>query len=291
MKLNKIISVLAVLIIFGSFSYAFQINYDDQSYDYTGPEVTLVVENTYFKPQEDQMPPVIIDDRTLVPAREVMEMLGGTVNWDAESKTVIISIDNRQIELTINNNIAIIDGEPITLDVPAKIINNKTMVPVRFISENAGFEVAWESEDNTVIISRPAELIPVVDTLEAQNSESIIIEPKGATIETNISTEIPLAVQFYNERFSESFGTDKGRTVTAQLLDLISSNNVGNMENSILVEFEDEKGVKTSASNFAQIAGIKSDILKMFYGRYSISGEYNEAGYLNKVLVKRTSTK
>ena len=164
-------------------------------------------------------------------------MLGGTVNWDAESKTVIISIDNRQIELTINNNIAIIDGEPITLDVPAKIINNKTMVPVRFISENAGFEVAWESEDNTVIISRPAELIPVVDTLEAQNSESIIIEPKGATIETNISTEIPLAVQFYNERFSKSFGTDKGRTVTAQLLDLISSNNVGNMENSILVEF------------------------------------------------------
>ena len=64
------------------------------------------------------MPPVIIDGRTLVPAREVFESLGGTVVWESETQRVNIILSGKNIILTINSNSAIVDDATEALSSP-----------------------------------------------------------------------------------------------------------------------------------------------------------------------------
>ena len=82
--------------------------------------------------------PVIINSRTLVPMRGIFEALGAKVGWIDYSKTVTGTRNNKTVKLKIDDNLAYIDGEETILDVPATIINGRTMVPVRFISERLG---------------------------------------------------------------------------------------------------------------------------------------------------------
>lgn len=97
-------------------------------------------------------PSVIVDGRTLVPLRGIFENLGATVLWDGESSTVTATKDETEISLQIGNQIAEKNGSKITLDVPAQLINSRTLVPVRFVSEALGCTVSWNEENRAVII-------------------------------------------------------------------------------------------------------------------------------------------
>ncbi len=97
--------------------------------------------------------PQIIEGRTLVPLREIFEALGSTVNWDAETKTAIGLRGDIKISLPIGKNTALKNGKIIELDVPAQIIDGRTLVPVRFIAESLGAEVDWDGNTSTVIIN------------------------------------------------------------------------------------------------------------------------------------------
>lgn len=97
--------------------------------------------------------PLIVSDRTLVPVRAIMESLGGSVSWDGDTKTASISYNSSTIELTIDNTTAFIDGSEYTLDSPATIINGRTMLPIRFVSEGLGFSVDWDSSSRTITIT------------------------------------------------------------------------------------------------------------------------------------------
>ena len=98
-------------------------------------------------------PPVIIDGRTLVPLRAIFEALGATVEWDDATKTVIAQKDNTKIQITIGDNKLYKNGSPIELDVPAQIVNSRTLVPVRAISEAFGCNVDWNGETKTVSVT------------------------------------------------------------------------------------------------------------------------------------------
>ncbi|MBE7053621.1 MAG: hypothetical protein E7391_05025 [Ruminococcaceae bacterium] len=97
--------------------------------------------------------PVIIDGRTLVPLRAIFEGLGAQVEWDDSVKTAIGKRDGKEIKIQINNTVAKVNGKDVTLDVPAQLINSRTMVPVRFISEALGEKVDWDDATKTVIIT------------------------------------------------------------------------------------------------------------------------------------------
>ncbi|HHX95732.1 MAG TPA: leucine-rich repeat protein, partial [Clostridia bacterium] len=99
-------------------------------------------------------PPVIIGGRTLVPLRGIFEALGAQVNWDGEKQTITAVKDTATVTVKIGSKQAIINGEEKSLDVPAQIINNRTMVPVRFISESLGAKVDWNDNLQRVIISQ-----------------------------------------------------------------------------------------------------------------------------------------
>jgi hypothetical protein len=98
-----------------------------------------------------EVPPFIEQDRTMVPFRSIFEALGAVVRWDAETRTVTAVRDNLEIKLAVDGP-AYKNGETISLDVPAKIVNSRTFVPLRFVSEALGGTVTWENE--TVTITR-----------------------------------------------------------------------------------------------------------------------------------------
>ena len=96
--------------------------------------------------------PVIVNDRILVPIRAIIEAFGGNVVWDGITKTIDLSIDNQNIVLRIGNNIAFVNGRSETLDVPPEVINERVMLPIRFVAEGFNFGVAWDNETKTVSI-------------------------------------------------------------------------------------------------------------------------------------------
>jgi N-acetylmuramoyl-L-alanine amidase len=152
-----------------------QIYYDGSYHDYKAREVTLMLNGDKFVPSSEQMPPIILNNRTLVPVREVFEYLDGKVEWYNEDRRVEITFDDNSITLWINKEEAIVNGKPVTLDVPAKIVNNKTMVPVRFISESAGFTVGWDAETFTVDIKFPRSSITKIGFGNVNGTNCLIV--------------------------------------------------------------------------------------------------------------------
>ncbi|MCX8095220.1 MAG: stalk domain-containing protein [Caldisericia bacterium] len=112
------------------------------------------------KEQEIDVPPQIIEGRTLLPIRWVAEPLGANVGWDANEKKVTVSLKLTTIELWIGKNIARVNGVNTPIDpnnpkVVPMIIQGRTMLPVRFVAENLGCKVDWDPNTKTVTITYP----------------------------------------------------------------------------------------------------------------------------------------
>lgn len=99
------------------------------------------------------VPPQIINDRTMVPLRAIFEALGASVDWDEGTKTVTSSKDGTTITLTIDSNTMYVNGNAVALDSPACIIDGRTLVPVRAISEAYNTNVDWNGDTRTVTIT------------------------------------------------------------------------------------------------------------------------------------------
>ena len=96
--------------------------------------------------------PLIINSRTLIPIRFISETLGFTVGWTSNDKPISISNGKTNIALTIGSSIVVVNGVASTLDVYAQIINNRTYVPLRFISEAFGKTVTWLAASSGIVI-------------------------------------------------------------------------------------------------------------------------------------------
>ena len=97
--------------------------------------------------------PIIESGRTLVPVRAILEALGAQLTWDANSQQVTAQKEDTTISLTIGETTAYVNGEAYQLDVPAQIRDGRTLVPVRFLSENFHLTVNWDASTNTVEIT------------------------------------------------------------------------------------------------------------------------------------------
>ena len=98
-------------------------------------------------------PPAMINDRTLVPLRAIFEKLGATVEWDDVNWAVTATKGDTVIYLKIDSNEMYINGNVKILDVPATLINSRTLVPVRAVSEAFDCNVGWDDPTQTVIIT------------------------------------------------------------------------------------------------------------------------------------------
>ncbi|MBR3942995.1 MAG: hypothetical protein IKJ55_06525 [Clostridia bacterium] len=104
--------------------------------------------------------PVIINGRTMVPMRAIFEALGCTVHWMDEAQTAVGIRNGKTVFCTINSMDAMVDGVATVIDQPAVLLNNRTMVPLRFISEAFGCTVEWEESTQSVYIQ--SEQVPAI---------------------------------------------------------------------------------------------------------------------------------
>jgi len=102
--------------------------------------------------QFDQ-PPIMEGGRTLVPLRAIFEALGATVTWDGSTQTAAAVRDNITVTVQIGSDRLTRNGQNITLDVPAQMVNNRTLVPARAVAEAFGATVNWDGTTQTVIIT------------------------------------------------------------------------------------------------------------------------------------------
>lgn len=98
------------------------------------------------------VPPVNDSGRILVPFRGIFEELQAQVQWEAATKTVIGSRCGTEVRLIIGSKTAYVNQRAITLDVPPKVVQGRTMVPTRFVSESLGANVGWDQPSKTVLI-------------------------------------------------------------------------------------------------------------------------------------------
>ena len=115
-------------------------------------DIKVIVNGSELKIAEGDTKPFVEDGRTLVPMRAIFEALGATVEWDDATKTVTSKSDNGNIEMTVGSDTIKINGADTKVDVPAKIVEGRTVVPVRVISEGLNCKVEWSQEAQTVTI-------------------------------------------------------------------------------------------------------------------------------------------
>ncbi|SHJ81977.1 N-acetylmuramoyl-L-alanine amidase [Tepidibacter formicigenes] len=162
--MKRLSYVFAFLIVI--FSLVFSTSFADEkvieeSFVLDGKNVKLPITKVKLDGVElkGDVPPVILNDRTLVPVRLISENLGAKVTWDSKEYKVHINKDNKEIVLKIDSYKADVDGKEYILPdkVPAKLVSDRTMVPVRFVSEQLGVNVDWDSVNRVVILENKKE--------------------------------------------------------------------------------------------------------------------------------------
>lgn len=121
---------------------------------YAANDIKLYFDNEQVK---GDVSPVIINDRAMVPVRSVFEKMNAEVSWINSKRQVVIQTLTQRIVLTIDDKKAYVDGKGVMLDVAPVIVNNRTLIPVRFVSEALGYDVAWNNQTRSVHINSPYE--------------------------------------------------------------------------------------------------------------------------------------
>ncbi len=114
------------------------------------PPITIKIDGKLL---HTDVPPVILGGRTMVPLRAIFEALDTEVEYDAGTRTITGTSGDTVIQLTVDSTQATVNGEEVALDVPATVMEGRTLVPVRFIAESTGQEVGWEARTRTVLIT------------------------------------------------------------------------------------------------------------------------------------------
>ena len=144
--MKKIIAMLLVLMM--SFSMT----------AFAADDTTVLIDNEKI---EFDVPPQIINERTMVPMRKIFETLGATVEWYGETQLIFATRNELIIVMEIGKptfsvtNVITGETKDIELDSPPIIINERTLVPARAISESIGYTVDWVQDTQTVLINSP----------------------------------------------------------------------------------------------------------------------------------------
>jgi hypothetical protein len=114
--------------------------------------------------------PIIVEGRTLVPIRAIIEAFGGSISWDATAKKVTIRLNNNTLELWIGQSIASLNGLAMSIDpsnpkVVPMIINGRTMLPLRFVAESLGIDVQYDDKAKMITLTYVSLTVPGTPTL------------------------------------------------------------------------------------------------------------------------------
>ncbi len=125
------------------------------------------------------VPPRIEQGRTLVPLRAIFEAMGATVDWDQSSQIVTATRQEVIVQLPIGSKSPTVNGIVWPLDVPAKIVGDRTLAPLRFVGEAFGGKVEWNEAERTIHIESPE---PPSTPAVATPSSNKLVVVQGSTV-------------------------------------------------------------------------------------------------------------
>ncbi len=137
-----------------------------------------------------EVPPIIENGRTLVPMRAIFEAMGATVTWNDTTDTVTATKGSTTVILPIGSTTPTVNNEVYKLAVPAKIINNRTLAPLRFVGEALGGNVGWDENSSTINIQAPSKDGSVV-VAAAVGKDTVNIRSGPDRTFANIDTALP----------------------------------------------------------------------------------------------------
>ena len=97
--------------------------------------------------------PVLIDDRTMIPARALTEAIGGKVGWNETAQSVTLSVAGNTVVMVINQKEYAINGAKRTMDVAPILLGERTLIPLRFAAEALGCNVKWFGDTNEILVT------------------------------------------------------------------------------------------------------------------------------------------
>jgi len=113
----------------------------------------MTANGAYLNIDSSGTAPVIVNERTVLPIRAIIEAMGGTVGWNNDTRTVSLKYKNTDMEMTIDSTIMKVNGKAVQMDVAPMIINDRTMLPIRYITENIGGQIEWFDTIQAVAIT------------------------------------------------------------------------------------------------------------------------------------------
>lgn len=173
--MRKIIIIVLILILITNLSFA---------EDLTSTDVTVVVDGesliTVDAEQNINLPVLIYNNRTMIPLRNTFEMFGisgDQITWDPVERAVEVVTNNSDyIWMQIDNPEIYFNGKPLKTDVPAKIFNNRTYIPIAMVSSLLGTIPEWHAESRTVILNPSTyKLTKIGITFEYPRSEGYVL--------------------------------------------------------------------------------------------------------------------
>lgn len=167
----------------------------------TGIVIKLQVGNPVMtvngQAQSIEVAPVIQNGHTLLPVRSIVEVMGGAMEWEgtaSAAETATVTYGNNVVRFTIDNPTAYLNDNPITLDTAPAIIGSRIMLPIRFIAETFGFDIAWDASDATITVTGSTNVSSLnkLQWSPVSNVASDVVPPVYMT--TEISPESLMAI-------------------------------------------------------------------------------------------------
>ena len=124
--------------------------YEGKNHDYQAEEVKIKIDDRELIPKD--MPAIIIAERVMLPMRQIAQELGCEVIWNEEMKQIYVMNKNDVVVFDIDSKIGYQNGKEFTMDVPAQIINNRTMLPIRALANALHLNITWDNTTRTVSI-------------------------------------------------------------------------------------------------------------------------------------------
>jgi len=222
------------------------------------------------------VPPQIINDRTMVPMRAIFEAMGAVVDWNGDTKTVTAERGGDVIIMQIDNAVITVNGREITLDVPPQIVDDRTLIPVRAVAEGLSATVGWDGDTKTVTITTVDTDKYVKGILTDTGFESAYLNlrftlPDGYVMGPNDSSYEMLAstpsgspnVSVIAEKLTSSAVTEEQyiETVKSQSKNLNGEISYTFDNETTAVELAGENYIKLSAEAYYGDAELMKDIL------------------------------
>ncbi|MDQ0086744.1 hypothetical protein J2T12_000138 [Paenibacillus anaericanus] len=109
-------------------------------------------DGSLFDDNDHNVTPITRQGTTLLPIAPIISRLGGETSWNSAEKKVTITLNSNTIELWIDQKNAIVNGESKQLAVASTAIKGRTMIPLRFVTENLGATVSWDQASQMVLV-------------------------------------------------------------------------------------------------------------------------------------------